>query len=424
MPKKNDHPGVGPTDNRTVMVPSSKSLTQRAILIAALSSGRSLVVNPLDCDDSRVLRKALGKMGVQVEYTTTGDGTSGVSALEITGPEQLRPPGETLFLNNAGTAVRFLAPISVLLRAGESITIDGVEAMRNRPMKGLLDTLGRMGVEIECLEKPFCPPVLLKKRRSDPVPHVVKLDPAGSSQQLSGLLMIGPKMESGLKIQLTSSLPSSPYVDLTVDVMECFGITVQKSVGKEGKKEDVFSVPAGGYTAAKYFVEGDHSSASYMLAASALTGKPVHVANVSPKSRQGDRFFAEILEELKPPGPKEIDMHECPDVAPTALVFALFRNDPTSIVNVSHLKLKECNRIEVPAKELSKLGANIKTREDGWDIHPAPLSGPAELDPHEDHRMAMIFGILSLKVDGITILNPGCVDKSFPDFWEKLELFK
>ncbi len=412
------------TDLLSVTVPSSKSLTQRAILVAALTPGQSSILNPLDCDDSRVLIKALRKMGVQVKHTTTRDGTTDVSALEITGPEKLLPPGETLFLNNAGTAVRFLAPISLLLRAGESMTIDGVEAMRNRPMKGLLETLDRMGVEIECLEKPFCPPVCFKKKLSDHAPHVVTLDPAGSSQQLSGMLMIGPKMESGLKIQLTSAVPSSPYVDLTVDVMKSFGITVKRSAGKAAKNEDVFSVPAGDYLAAKYFVEGDHSSASYMLAASLLTGKPVHVTNVSPKSKQGDRVFSNILEELKSPGPKEIDMHECPDVAPTALACALFREDPTKILNVSHLKIKECDRIEVPAKELSKLGAKIKTLDDGWIINPSPLSGPAQLDPHGDHRMAMIFGIISLRVDGITILDPGCVDKSFPHFWEKLELFK
>lgn len=423
-----------------IYVPPSKSLTQRAILVGALTPGWSMIYDPLHCDDSKVLIKALKQMGVDVRVkektAPQGKNLSGEpeepcpnpghrDILEIRGPRKFTAPKKRLFLNNAGTAVRFLAPLVTLLSPGESIVIDGVDAMRRRPMRGLLETLEKMGTEYECFETPFCPPVRLQRSGCD---HdtgecriKVELDPSGSSQQLSGLLMVGPKLPQGLDIHLSAPLPSAPYIDLTIDVMESFGIKVERGMGPKG---ETFSVPGGGYAPAKYHVEGDHSSASYILAASALTGKQVNVCNISSQSKQGDKIFADLLQDLCTPGLKEMDMHECPDVAPTALAVALFRKHPTRITNISHLRIKECDRLEVLANELKNLGAKIQVRDEGWDITPAALQGPALLDPHGDHRMAMVFGLVSLLVDEVKISNPDCVVKSFPNFWEVLEVFK
>jgi len=233
--------------------------------------------------------------------------------------------------------------------------------------------------------------------------------------------MMAPRLPQGLEIHLTAPLPSSPYVDLTLEVMEAFGVPVEWKKDPAGGR---FSVPGGGYEPTSYTVEGDHSSASYLLAASALTGRRLGGLNVSSHSKQGDRVFNEILEDLKNPGPKMVDMHHCPDVAPTALAYALFRRHPTQIINVSHLKIKECDRIQVLATELTKLGAQIHVRKDGWEVTPAPLNGPATLDPNGDHRMAMVFGLVGLRVDDLEIAEPGCVNKSFGNYWKVLEAFK
>lgn len=287
-------------------------------------------------------------------------------------------------------------------------------------MKGLLEALETLGIQWKTPRRSHCPPVELFFRDPEKKTAKVFLDPSGSSQQLSGLLMVGPRLKGGLEIELTGPLPSSPYVDLTLEVMEKFGVAVETDQGNSGQR---FWVPGGGYVPGSYKVEGDHSSASYLLAASALTGRPVEVINVSPSSKQGDRVFGDILEQLKNPGPKTIDMHHCPDVAPTAVAMALFRDSPTNIVNVSHLKIKECDRIQVISQELKKIGAHVEARKDGWKITPHKLQGGVTLDPHEDHRMAMVFGVVGLKVTGIEVLNPHCVIKSFPNFWETLEAF-
>ena len=412
-------------------VPPSKSLTQRALLISSLSPGKSRVFDPLDCDDSRVLMEALQKMGVSFRHLPPSQ--NAVGGVEVEAPESLRLPQETLFLNNAGTAVRFLtalSPVLLMESLGAPLRIDGVEAMRRRPMPGLLSALESLGVQTTTPRRAHCPPLELSRdlTRAEAIwganvrqRPVILLDPSGSSQQLSGLLMMAPRLPQGLEIHLTAPLPSSPYVDLTLEVMEAFGVQVEWDRDPAGGR---FCVPGGGYAPARYTVEGDHSSASYLLAASALTGRRLGDLNVSSSSKQGDRVFKEILEDLQTPGAKRVDMHRCPDVAPTALAYALFRHHPTQIVNVSHLKIKECDRIQVLANELSKLGAQIHPRDDGWEVTPAPLSGPATLDPHGDHRMAMVFGLIALRVGGLKISEPGCVDKSFGNYWEVLEAFE
>jgi 3-phosphoshikimate 1-carboxyvinyltransferase len=396
-----------------VAVPSSKSLTQRALMVAALAPGRSRIEDPLRCDDSLALTGALAELGKPVEWT--GDGS-----IEVHGGPRFTPPKHAVQLGNAGTAMRFLTP-TVLLSEG-SLRLDGVEAMRSRPMTGLLEALTQLGVHWKSHGRPGCPPLTLTPSPDGPKgatrPARVDLDPTISSQQLSALLMIGPALGSGLEIHLTAPLPSAPYVDLTFDVMERFGVTVERM-------DDAFyRAPSGPYRPSVYRVEGDHSSASYVWAASELTGRPVRITNLKSDSKQGDRVFRDVLAKIMASGDSDLDLSRVPDVAPTAAVCALFAPGRTRLRDIPHLRFKESDRLSVIANELQKVGARIQLHDDGWTIEPGPLNGPAALDPHGDHRMAMCFALVGLKVPDIRVADPECVSKSYPNFWSMLEAFR
>ena len=260
-----------------VRVPSSKSLTQRAMVLAALARGPSEISDPLDCDDSRALRRALSALGVRFTNTAAG--------FIIEGGGGLLPPPGPLNLENAGTATRFCAALALL--AEGPVTIDGNDAMRRRPMPGLLQALRRLGAQVVEQGRPACPPVTITSPTNlVAVPATVALDAAGSSQQLSALLLVAPRLPSGLEITLTGDLPSRPYVDLTVDALADFGVVVETPL--ETDMPAVYRVPPAGLRASQVTIEGDHSSASYPLAAGWLTGQPVRVLNTRPDSRQGD----------------------------------------------------------------------------------------------------------------------------------------
>ncbi len=399
-----DH--VSSKDIVRVQVPGSKSVTQRALVAAALAPGRSRIHGALRCDDSAHLTDGLQQMGVDIDWSD--------EALLVTGTNQLHAPSDPLFLGNAGTAVRFSTALALL--ADGPVTIDGVEAMRHRPMPGLLDALSQMGAQVTTLRRPGRPPVRIEPPQDRALRHV-ELDPAGSSQQLSALLLVGPAM-GGVEIHLTGPLPSSPYVDLTIQVMEAFGAHVDR------RDHATYVVADKPYVARDFTVEADHSSASYPLAAGWLTNRQVEIPNLDQNSLQPDRVFADHLARLDSPGPLEFDLEESPDIAPTLAVCALFRKAPTVLSGLRHLAIKESNRLEVLATELQKLGADIAVRSDGWEIRPASLVGPARLDPASDHRMAMCFGLVGLVVPGVEVSDPGCVSKSYPNFWRMLDGFR
>jgi 3-phosphoshikimate 1-carboxyvinyltransferase len=232
------------------------------------------------------------------------------------------------------------------------------------------------------------------------------------------LLLAGCRRPGGLEIEVDGELPSMPYVELTLQVMRAFGVRVERpSVG-------LFRVPESSPRLAEFTVEPDWSSASYPLAASWLTGKPAQIVGMLEHSLQGDRVFPELLERIRRPGPREIDLGSAPDLAPTVIACALFAEGETRITGAAHLRIKESDRIGVPIRELSKLGADLEELPDGLVVRPGRLQGPAELDPARDHRMAMAFGLVSLRVDGVRVLDPGCVSKSYPTFWEMLEAFR
>ncbi len=389
-------------------VPSSKSYTQRALILAALSTGRSTVVSPLDCDDSRVLVDALTSMGVCV--------TRGDDALVVDPGALHAPAGGSVHLGNAGTAVRFVTSLSLLIDS--PLTVDGVEAMRRRPMAGLLEALRALGVDVEELGRAGCPPVRLIRTAPSPK-KTVRLDPAGSSQQLSSLILVAPRLDQGLTIELVGELPSRPYVEMTLEALRRFG-------GRgEWTSDRTIEIHAGGLRGTKYVVEGDHSAAAMVLAAGWIAGRSVEIDNTEADSLQGDRIFAQVLRALDRPGPREIDLGDAPDVVPPAVAAALFAQGGTRIVNVAHLRIKESDRMAVLARELAKVGARIDVGRDSMTVTPdSALGGEATLDPHGDHRMAMAFGLVSLRVPGIEVLDPGCVSKSYPDFWSVLEAFR
>ncbi len=385
-----------------VTVPPSKSYTQRALILAALAPGTSVIESPLDCDDSRVLRRALADMGVESDWR--GD------RLEIRGGG-LCPPSRPLFLGNAGTAVRFMAGLSLVVPG--SLQIEGDEAMTRRPMPGLLSALGSMGVGVTELGLPGCPPLRLDGPGS-PTGEIA-IDPAGSSQQVSSLMLVAPRLPKGLILRLATAPPSRPYIDMTLAVIREFGGTCRWD------DELTLVVEPGGLRAARYTVEADYSAAAMVLAGGWIAGRDVHIRGLRPNSLQGDRVFLEVLNVLSRPGPRVLDLSDAPDVVPPTVAAALFAKGETRIDGIAHLRIKECDRVAVLAGELAKIGARIDEREDSMTVRPGPLAGGAELDPHGDHRMAMAFGLVGLRVPDLEILDPECVSKSFPDFWEVLE---
>jgi 3-phosphoshikimate 1-carboxyvinyltransferase len=425
-----------------IRVPTSKSVTQRALVLAALTPGASRVLEPLRCDDSQVLLSALERFGV---YVSRGD-----RSLSLHGEGQLRAPPEPLHLGNAGTAMRFCAALTLL--ADGPVTLDGDPAMRRRPMAGLLRALQRCGARVQEHGRPGCPPLTLTPP-ADPgaVPAEVSLDPSGSSQQLSALLLVAPRLARGLRVRLTGTLPSRPYVDLTLAILRDFGATAQAlgatdprvdaggpvdrvptgrepgapsdSLGGAAASPRIYHVARGGLHARDYRVEGDHSSASYPLAAGFLTNHPVQVTNVRPDSPQGDRVFPVLLDRLDAPGPRTFDLSDTPDIAPTVATCALFSTGQTTLVGLAHLRIKESDRLAVLTRAFRQVGADVQEHDDGLVIHPRPLHGHVTLDPAHDHRMAMCFGLLGLRLPDIQISDRQCVTKSYPGYFEMLERF-
>jgi 3-phosphoshikimate 1-carboxyvinyltransferase len=389
-------------------VPSSKSLTQRALVLAALADAPCLIRAPLCCDDSQTLSRGLAAMGVTIEEAA--------DAWLVSPPSTLKVPAAPLVLGNAGTAVRFLAGLAPLVPG--TYTVDGDDAMRKRPMPGLLGALRSLGVRVEEMGLPGCPPVRLDGRAAKGSgARSVTLQAGGSSQELSAPLLSASSMAGGLSIVVGGRLPSLPYVALTLDVLAAFGVHVER-VG------DAFVVPPGRPHCAEYAVEGDWSSASYPLAAAWLTGKAVEVHNVTEESHQGDRAIVALLEQLRLAGPRTLRLGDTPDLVPTIVACALFARGRTEVREVAHLRLKESDRLAVLTRELRKLGAAVHELEDGLAIEPGPLVDGATLDPARDHRLAMAFGLVSLRLPATVVVERACVSKSYPDFWAMVEQFR
>lgn len=385
-------------------VPSSKSQTQRALLLAALAQGESYIEQPLDCDDSQQLRRALSALGTQIEIEPTGWRIRG---------RVLRPSSAPLWCGDAGTALRFLAPLALLLE-GELI-LDGSPRLKERPMQDLVVALEILGVEAHYLHPPDGLPLLLRRVRQSG--HHTAIQASSSSQFISGLLLVGPLLPEGLELMLQGPVVSRPYLSLTVETMRRFGATVHEA-------PSFYRVPRGDYQPQSLAIEGDWSSAAFLLAAAWITGQSIQIENINSSSAQGDRVFVDFLAELAQPRKHSFNLCDCPDLVAPLAAAAVFANHPVDIMNIAHARHKESDRLAVLANNFSAAGVPIQQLPDGLHLEPGTKLTPALLDPHGDHRMAMALGLLSLRQPGIQLINPGCVSKSYPSFWDDLERFR
>lgn len=405
-----------------VAVPGSKSYTQRAMVLAALAEGESVLHNPLIAEDTLLLQEALRDLGAEI---TIGEGEFHV--IGTGGRISPLHKGREISLGNNGTAMRLLISIAALGK-GEYV-LTGGRRLCERPVQPLIDALGQLGGNAESLAADGCPPVLVRGEGIRGGTAVLKN--IESSQFVSSLLIAAPFADADVEIEVRGEIPSRPYVDLTVQAMEDFGVKVlEKPHGyavKTGRK----------YSARDYQIEGDASSASYFFAAAALCGGRVRVANINPETRQGDIGMLGILEQMgcrikkKGSGVEveggdltggylSFDMGDMPDVVPTVAALAAMRPGRTVITNVAHLRVKESNRLKALVTELRKTEVNAEELPDGIAVEGGNPHGAA-IETYKDHRIAMSFAVLGLAVPGMRIMDPGCVTKSFPDFWKALE---
>ena len=387
--------------------PGSKSQTQRALLLAALARGESTLIGAVACDDSRYLRQALAQLGAGV--VVAPDGSWQVKGLD----GRPRQPGGELDAGEGGTTLRFLAPLALLLDA--PLRLNGHGRLGRRPLDGLLSALARLGVQASRPEQEQ--PLPLTLQRMGPAGRCTSVEVHRSSQFASALLMVGPCLPRGLDLTLDGPLVSRPYLEMTVAAMARFGVTCTLSDHRA-------LVEPGHYAACNLEVEGDWSAGAFLLAAGWISGRALEVPNLAPDSRQGDRAMVELLGRLDQPGPRSFSLAACPDlVAPLAAACALARGT-SRIIDVAHARLKESDRLAVLARGLSRAGVGVEEHPDGLTIEPASTPRPVRLDPAGDHRMAMAFGLLSLRQPGITVEDPGCVAKSYPGFWDDLARFR
>ncbi len=416
----------------SVRVPGSKSLTNRALLLAALAEGTTRLTNALFSDDSRYFATALQRLGFAVQLAPER------TEMTVNGLGGRIPADRAeLYIGNAGTAARFLTAF-LTLGQGEYV-LDGDERMRQRPIGDLLAALVQLGANVQPLTptKPLsaaCPPVKvmaagLPGGRAEVAGHI-------SSQFLSALLMVAPYARRTVEIVVTTELNSRPYVDMTLAMMADFGVTVER------QEYHRFVIQPARYNARPvYTIESDASAASYFFAAPAILGGRVRVENLRRESKQGDMAFLEVLQEMGcpveagaeyvevsgPAGPLrgvDVDLRDIPDTAQTLAALAPFASTPTRIRGIASARLKETDRVAAMCTELARLSVTVTEHPDGLTIQPCANIRPALIRTYNDHRMAMAFALIGLRVPGISIENPACVSKTFPDYFEVLETLR
>ena len=410
----------------SVRVPGSKSLTNRALLISALADGITTINNALFSEDTLYFANSLQTLGFNVNLAPEN------SRITIKGLGGNIPAKKAdLFIGNAGTAARFLSAF-LTLGNGE-YSVDGDARMRERPIGDLVDGLSQLGAKVSAIinqQASICPPT--KITASGLPGGKTKIPGNISSQFLSALLMVAPYANAPVEIEITTELFSKPYVDMTLSVMYDFGVEVDR-VGY-----DRFLIHPALYTpASTYPIESDASAASYFFAASAICGGTIRVKNINRSSKQGDINFLDVLEKMgcvvtqsnnsiEVNGPSELigldlDMRDIPDTAQTLAAVAPFATSPTRIRGIASARLKETDRISATCNELNRIGVQVVEHDDGMTIYPCNEFHPATIQTYNDHRMAMAFSLIGLRVPGIVIENPGCVSKTFPDFYDVLE---
>ena len=419
----------------SLALPGSKSLSNRILLLSALAQGETEVTRVLDSEDTQVMLAALRQLGV------ASRGRPGAGSLWIEGaggPLGAHAAGAAeplvLDLGNAGTAMR---PLAAVLAAGQgAFVLRGVPRMHERPIGDLVEGLRQLGARITYVEREGYPPLRIEARGL--AGGLAQISGATSSQFLTALLMAAPLARGAVTLAITDHLVSEPYVEITVALMARFGVRVERPEPLR------FHVPAGqGYRSPRrVLVEGDASSASYFLAGAAITGSTLRVEGCGTDSVQGDARFAELLErmgarvrwepdaiEVTGPagsgaGPRlvgiEADLRAMPDAAMTLAVAALFARGATTVTGIANWRVKETDRLAAVSTELGKLGARTEVGPDHLKVFPPERIRPAAIATYDDHRMAMAFSLAACGPEPVVILNPGCVAKTFPTYFEEL----
>ncbi|WP_371224967.1 3-phosphoshikimate 1-carboxyvinyltransferase [Roseovarius sp. 2305UL8-3] len=399
-------PVSGPL-NGQVTLPGSKSVTNRALLVAALANGRSRLTGILRSDDTKYMMAALRQMGVtihEVDHTT----------VEIEGSGRLQAPSEPLFLGNAGTAVRFLTAAVSLVDG--PVVVTGDEHMQKRPIAPLVETLNKMGVDARTATG--CPPVEINGTGGFTAGEI-EVSGELSSQYISAIMMLAAMGDGPTTIRiLGGQIGAVGYLHITAAVMRSFGASVAFPAS------DQIVIQPGGYTAADYAVEPDASAATYLWAAEALTGGQIDIGARPEDMNQPDAAAYQMIAAF-PKMPGEIEGSQMQDAIPTLAVLAAFNETPVRFIGIANLRVKECDRIVAVHDGLTRIRADLATVEgDDLIVHADPsLAGqtlPASIDSYADHRIAMCFALAGLKIHGIQIEDPMCVSKTFPNYWDVL----
>ncbi|WP_182871384.1 3-phosphoshikimate 1-carboxyvinyltransferase [Stieleria mannarensis] len=435
----------GPTCGK-IRPPGSKSLTNRALICAAMASGQSVLSGTLRSEDTAVMIDSLRTCGVSINVSQAGR----MIQVDASTRDVNSDAPHELFIANSGTSIRFLT--AALSAAGGNYHLSGVERMHQRPIADLVDALA--GVQIGSIQTQSpggCPPVAISSRGWSDQP--VSVGGSVSSQYLSGLMMAAPialqtrRAKAGrdastdnIRIEVIGELVSRPYVEMTASVMRSFGASVAIEDVAPDAVDSVslrVVVSGDGYHGIEYAIEPDASAASYFWAAAAITGGEVTVLGLTPDAMQGDVGFCRVLEKMgctftsdaegmtisgRASRGIDVDMNQISDTVQTLAVVALFADGPTRVRGVAHNRFKETDRIGDLACELRKLGARIEEHDDGLTIHP-PERGvtPATLETYHDHRMAMSLSLAGLAAEGVRVLNPSCTGKTYPEFFADLE---
>ena len=406
----------------SIRPPGSKSITNRALVCAALANGTSQLTGALDSEDTHVMIESLHRLGILLEIDAS---RTHVSVAGCGG--RIPATNAELEIANSGTTVRFLTALATL--GDGTFRLDGVERMRERPIEDLLEALAQLGGDARSELGTGCPPVVVEA--SGLRGGTCRVRGNISSQYLSALLMVAPYAREQVQIDVEGELVSRPYIEMTLAVMRQFGAKV------ESNGLEQFLIPAPQfYESRSYAIEPDASAATYFLGAAAITGGSVTIEGLHKDSLQGDVAFADCLaqmgcavehsnDSITVTGGKlrgiDVDMNAISDTVQTLAAVALFADGPTCVTGVAHNRYKETDRIGDLATELRRLGAEVEELDDGLRITPAALQ-PAQIETYDDHRMAMSLALVGLRQPGVVIKNPGCTAKTYPAYFDDLAM--
>lgn len=412
----------GPIDHK-LTIPGSKSITHRVFILAALATGVSKIFNACICEDTLLTLEGLRSLGVEITKTP--------ECITIKGMDgHFKSQSELLSFNNSGSSLRFFISLATL--NDQLIVVTGNDRMKERPVADLVSALLELGCRIKYLENDGYPPLQIYPGF---VGGQCELMGNVSSQFFTSILLSSPYADENISIRARSAIKSRPYIDITMDVMKKFGVESEFN-----DKTQVFSMSnKKKYTSQNCSVEGDYSNASYFFAAAAILGGKIRIMGLNVYSFQGDKYFLDCLQMMgckisltdefvevyrdlsHPLNGISVDMENTPDIVQSLCVVASFAQSPTLISNISHLKFKEINRIEATATELRKIGVGVENTADTIKIIPHESYTGSIIETYDDHRMAMSFSIMGLKIPGIIIKDPSCVEKSFPQFFDYLD---